>query len=55
MSFGSFNLELRPVRTEAVFSLIVKRIRCFGKTKTHRGALYLKENKYIYWKRRFTY
>lgn len=43
--------------TEAIFSLIVRKIRCFGKTKTHNGVLYLKKKKRrknIYWKR-FTY
>jgi len=31
--------------TEAIFSLIVRKIRCFGKTKTHNGVLYLKKKK----------
>lgn len=34
--------------TEAIFSLIVRKIRCFGKTKTHNGVLYLKEKKKKY-------
>lgn len=51
--FGSFNLELRPLTTEATFSLIVrKKIRCFWKTKPTVGVLYLAgkkiKNKKIY-------
>ena len=40
--FGSFNLELRPLMTEAIFSLIVRKIRCFWKIKAQSRVLYLK-------------
>lgn len=47
-----FNLELRPLMTEAIFSLIVRKIRSSWKTKPTVGCCtFLRKNKYIYTRR----